>query len=101
MVIEFLNQHFTNLFNYNFTKEMEDMLDLISKGELRWQKPCDDCREQLDISIENITNTKSLHIEDDENSESRDDKNSDSNGETKSSSRVSKKVKKFPKKEYK
>ena len=40
---------------------MEDMLDLISNGKLRWQKPCDNCREQLNLSINKITNDSNLH----------------------------------------
>ena len=55
IVIEFLNQYFNNLFNYDYTKNMETMLDKISEGNLRWTKPCDDCRKEIDSAISKIS----------------------------------------------
>ena len=55
IVIEFLNEYFNNLFNYDYTKNMESMLDKISKGTLKWTKPCDDCREEINKSISKIS----------------------------------------------
>ena len=55
IVIEFLNQYFNNLFNYDYTKNMESMLDKISEGSLRWTKPCDDCRKEIDTAINKIS----------------------------------------------
>ena len=44
MAINFLMQHFDSLFNYNYTKEMEDELDKIGKGELvPWYQVCENC----------------------------------------------------------
>ena len=55
IVIEFLNKYFNNLFNYDYTKNMEEMLDSISNGNLKWTKPCDDCRKEIDKSIGKIS----------------------------------------------
>ena len=55
IVIEFLNEYFDNLFNYDYTKNMEEMLDKIGNGNLKWTKPCDDCRKEIDKSINKIS----------------------------------------------
>ena len=36
VVNEFLNQHFKNIMDYNFTADIEKELDAIAKGELEW-----------------------------------------------------------------
>jgi DNA topoisomerase I len=36
VVNEFLNQHFKDIMDYNFTAEVEKELDSIAKGELQW-----------------------------------------------------------------
>ena len=33
---EFLNQHFKDIMDYNFTADVEKELDSIAKGELQW-----------------------------------------------------------------
>lgn len=43
LVLEFLLKHFDKLFNYEYTKTMEDALDLVSKGEKEWYELCNDC----------------------------------------------------------
>ena len=48
IVMEFLNKHFENVFNYEYTKNMEDELDKISKGEKIWYELCRDCLEEID-----------------------------------------------------
>ena len=54
IVMEFLDKHFINLLNYDFTREMEDDLDKISKGELVWHELCKKCNDKLDIMIEDL-----------------------------------------------
>ena len=46
-VIEFLLNHFEPLFNYEYTKYMEDVLDHIAKGEQIWHELCRDCNNQI------------------------------------------------------
>tara|TARA_B100001059_G_C17828491_1_gene583044 strand:- start:1060 stop:3399 length:2340 start_codon:yes stop_codon:yes gene_type:complete len=62
IVIEFLMKHFDNLFNYEYTKNMEGDLDKISKGEMRLNKICDDCKKQLSSSITNIDRKQTTDV---------------------------------------
>ena len=68
VVIEFLNKYFDNLFNYEYTKQMEDCLDTISEGKYSLKKLCDSCRNELDQSISCITNNKNMSDETTKNS---------------------------------
>jgi DNA topoisomerase-1 len=53
IVLEFLLKHFDKLFQYDYTKKMEDDLDLIAKGDMRWYELCNEClREITDLSSE-------------------------------------------------
>jgi DNA topoisomerase-1 len=47
IVIEFLLSHFDNFFNYDYTKEMENALDLIAKGTKVWTTLCNECNTEL------------------------------------------------------
>jgi DNA topoisomerase-1 len=51
LVIEFLLNHFSNIFDYEYTKQMEDELDKISKGEKIWYELCDQCYKEIDNTI--------------------------------------------------
>ena len=53
IVLEFLINNFDKLFNYDYTKQMEDDLDLIAKGDKVWYDLCNDClREITELSNE-------------------------------------------------
>jgi DNA topoisomerase-1 len=54
IVMEFLDKHFIDLLNYDFTREMEDDLDKISKGDLVWHELCKKCNDKLDTMIEDL-----------------------------------------------
>lgn len=43
IVIEFLSTHFNELFEYNFTKTMEDDLDKVANGEKNYTSVCEYC----------------------------------------------------------
>jgi hypothetical protein len=47
IVIEFLVTHFNSLFEYDFTKRMEDDLDKVAKGELHYKDICTYCMSQV------------------------------------------------------
>lgn len=47
MVMEFLDKHFNSLFNYEYTRSMEDDLDKISKGEAVWTDLCRTCLNEM------------------------------------------------------
>ena len=48
LVLEFLLKHFDSLFDYTYTKNMEDTLDLIAKGEKVWNELCQECLSQIE-----------------------------------------------------
>jgi DNA topoisomerase-1 len=47
IVMEFIIQHFNNLFEYNFTKKMEDDLDKIAKGDILYTETCMFCLDNV------------------------------------------------------
>jgi DNA topoisomerase-1 len=68
IVIEFLNKFFNNLFNYEYTKRMEDDLDKISKGNIVWYELCRSCNNQIDVLIDNLKDETKIEFKiDDEN----------------------------------
>lgn len=48
IVAEFLLEHFGPLFEYDYTKAMEDTLDQIAKGNSIWHELCRSCLTQID-----------------------------------------------------
>ena len=51
LVIEFLLKNFSNIFDYEYTKQMEDELDSISKGSKVWHQLCDQCYSEIEQNI--------------------------------------------------
>ena len=66
VALEFLIKYFDKLFSYDYTKNMEEQLDLIStKAILEWKNICKDCYQQIsDLSpkLKDI-NKKAYEIE--------------------------------------
>ncbi len=62
-VIEFLIKYFNDLFDYNYTKNMEDELDIISKGNKKYYDLCNECN----TFIENLIKNNSLSNSDNSN----------------------------------
>jgi DNA topoisomerase-1 len=54
IVMEFLEKHFSQLFEYNYTCQMEDTLDKIAKGNYTWYELCRQCNVQIDQLIHNM-----------------------------------------------
>jgi DNA topoisomerase-1 len=67
IVMEFLEKNFNDLFNYNYTKEMEDDLDKISQGNKIWYELCKGCNDQISILMDNLKDETKLEIKIDEN----------------------------------
>jgi DNA topoisomerase-1 len=63
IVIEFLLNKFGSFFNYDYTKEMEDNLDLISNGKHELSNLCDICYKQLTNITTNLQDLKKFSIE--------------------------------------
>jgi len=51
LVIEFLLKNFSNIFDYEYTKQMEDELDSISKGSKVWHQLCEECYNEIEQNI--------------------------------------------------
>lgn len=68
LVIHYLIQHFDSLFNYNYTKEMEDELDKISNGLVEpWYKSCEECWLETESICDTLKKEKKqdIRIDDD------------------------------------
>ena len=64
LVIEFLLKYFMNIFEYDYTKMMEDKLDKISKGDLVWHSLCSECDNDLSVNIKKIKENSGIRIDD-------------------------------------
>jgi DNA topoisomerase-1 len=51
LVIEFLIKYFNEIFDYDYTKKMEDDLDLIARGKKKYNILCDDCDKLIEKLI--------------------------------------------------
>ena len=67
IVYEFLEKHFDNMFNYNYTKNMEDDLDKISKGNKIWYTLCAECNSQICDLSKNLVGVQRETYKIDEN----------------------------------
>jgi DNA topoisomerase-1 len=67
IVIDFLDKHFAGLFNYEYTKSMEDELDKIAKGDIMWFDLCKNCNNQIDLLIDGLKDETKIEIKLDEN----------------------------------
>lgn len=66
LVVEFLLEKYNDLFNYNYTKEMEEQLDLIENGEKKWIELCKKCHNVLNTINNNVKKEKKIRYEIDE-----------------------------------
>ncbi len=58
IVIEFLIKNFNELFEYDYTKKMEDELDIIEKGNKIWYSLCKECDIMMGELSSKIKNKK-------------------------------------------
>lgn len=66
--VEFLVQHFSGLFSYDYTKKMEEQLDIIAcpeenltgndGGKMEWYELCKQCMAEIDGSTKPISKQK-------------------------------------------
>jgi len=54
LVIEFLVEHFDNIFSYDYTSHMEAQLDEIAKGRYIWYNLCKSCLDEIDKLSHNL-----------------------------------------------
>lgn len=67
IVMEFLEKHFNELFDYNYTCIMEDSLDKIAKGDAQWVDLCKSCNTQIDTLVDGLRDETKFEIKLDEN----------------------------------
>jgi DNA topoisomerase-1 len=68
VVMDFLNKNFDSLFEYNYTKQMEDDLDKISNGDKIWYEICKIYNCEIDELIkQNSSDDSKLEIKIDDN----------------------------------
>jgi DNA topoisomerase-1 len=66
IVLEFLITHYNQLFVYEYTKQMEDNLDLISKGEKIWHTLCRSCNYEINVCSSHLKTSDKVTIPIDE-----------------------------------
>ena len=62
LVMEFLNKNFEDMFNYDYTKNMEDDLDKISRGEKVWHQLCQTCLNEIEKNCSKLVDEKKCEI---------------------------------------
>jgi len=67
IVMKFLREHFSELFRYEYTKNMEDDLDIISKGEGNMYTLCNDCNQSMENLISNLRGKSKVEFKIDDN----------------------------------
>lgn len=67
IIMEFLDTHFSSLFNYEYTSQMETELDKIAKGHQSMVTICNDCNTHTDNLINNLKNETKFEIKIDDN----------------------------------
>jgi DNA topoisomerase I len=67
LVIELLIKKYSDIFNYEYTKQMEDILDIIAKGEKEYHYLCRECLEQINTINDTMKIKKSEAIIIDDN----------------------------------
>lgn len=67
ITIEFLENNFSELFEYGYTRKMEDELDKIANGEIVWSTLCNNCNLHIDKLIENLKTENKVEFKIDDN----------------------------------
>jgi len=67
IVIDFLNKHFDELFNYDYTSKMEEKLDKIAKAEINWIDVCKEYNEHIKKLINLVKKEAKVEYKLDEN----------------------------------
>ena len=63
LVIQFLNKSFHSLFDYSFTKNMEEQLDDVANGKIEWYKICEFCDKEVEDNILFLKDAKETKLE--------------------------------------
>ncbi|TFG80096.1 MAG: type I DNA topoisomerase [Chrysiogenales bacterium] len=61
-VVEYLEENFQDIMNYNFTAELEKELDLVAEGKLDWVTGIDQFYKKLAIDLEKVKGAKKVEL---------------------------------------
>lgn len=61
-VVEYLEDNFKNIMDYNFTANLEKQLDLVSDGKMYWTEGIDSFYQQLLIELEKAKNGQKVEL---------------------------------------
>lgn len=67
IVIELLEKYFSDIFNYEYTSQMEESLDKVAKGNQIWYEICSQCNIEIDNLINGIKNETKIEYKIDDN----------------------------------
>lgn len=67
VVIEFLTNHFDSLFSYDYTKRMEERLDLVASGKELWNTVCKDVYAEIQKLVKEVNKIERKVYDIDEN----------------------------------
>ena len=98
IVCEFLSKYYDELFKYEYTKYMEDILDNIAKGNTVWHELCRECLNQIDGATSKIDIVGKISTNQNASSEENhqtEDNNENKSKETKENKFTSKKLGKY------
>lgn len=74
LVCEFLTKYYNDLFKYEYTKYMEDVLDNIAKGITIWHDLCRECFNQIETSTSQIDLIGKISIRKDDETDDKEKK---------------------------
>jgi DNA topoisomerase-1 len=63
LVIQFLDKYFHSLFDYTYTKNMEEQLDEVAKGKIEWYEICKDCDKEIEEKMSFLKDSKEKKVE--------------------------------------
>ncbi len=61
-VVDYLEDHFRDIMNYNFTAELEKELDQVAEGKLDWVAGIDRCYKKLAVDLERVKDGKKVEM---------------------------------------
>jgi DNA topoisomerase-1 len=61
-VVDYLEENFSDIMNYNFTAELEKELDLVADGKLDWVAGIDQFYKKLAVDLEKVKDGKKVEM---------------------------------------
>jgi len=61
-VVDYLEENFHDIMNYNFTAELEKELDLVAEGKLNWVSGIDQFYKKLAVDLEKVKDGKKVEM---------------------------------------